>query len=177
MLKKRDIKEQQLKALDNAFQGVTDMVIMSPSGVNAILENKIRLDLRKKNIRLMLVKNTFARRTFEKKGFSVDGIWNGPTMLAWGGSSLADLSKELDTLFKKNDKVKFKGALIEGQQITFEQALKMPTRMEALSRVITLALSPAAKLVSQIKGPAAKVASQLKTIAEGEKAGEGDATA
>jgi ribosomal protein L10 len=106
---------------------------------------------------------------------NVSKVWEGPTTLAWGGNSIAELSRELKTLLEKNKQVKFKGAVADGQEVTFEQALKMPTRAEAIGRVAGLLLSPASRLVSQIRGPAAQVASQIKTLRdkapeEGEKA-------
>jgi ribosomal protein L10 len=59
-----------------------------------------------------------------------------------------------------------KGALADGQPVTFEQALKMPTRLEAIGRVVSLAMAPAARLVSQIKAPGANLASQIKSLSE-----------
>src|SRR5262249_34454174 len=90
----------------------------------------------------------------------------GPTLVAWGAGSLAELSRELDALVKKNDKIKVKGAVAEGAEVGFAQALKMPTRAEALGRVIGLALSPAARLMSQIQAPAGRIAGQIKTRRE-----------
>ena len=176
MIKVKEIKEKQMQDLENTFREVRDLVVMSASGLDAITENKIRLDLRKKDIRLRLVKNTYLRRVFERMGMKADGFWQGPTILAWGSGSLADLSKELEKTFKGNTKVTFKGAMAEGQQVTFDQALKMPTRAEAIGRVVALALSPASRLVSQMRGPAARVSGQVKTISEGEKK-EGEAPA
>ena len=37
---------------------------------------------------------------------------------------------------------------------------------EAIARVVSMAMSPAAKIVSALKGPAAGVAGQVKTISE-----------
>ena len=88
------------------------------------------------NIRLQVIKNSLARRVFGEMGIKAsDPVWAGPTTVAWGATSLSELSRELDTAFKKNDKVKFKGAVAEGQEVTFEQALKMPTKAEAIGRV------------------------------------------
>src|SRR5205085_2977054 len=125
----------------------------------------LRLGLRKKNIRLQVVKNSLARRVFERLGVSAGEVWAGPTMLAWGSSSVAELSKEIDALARKNDKtVKVKGAVADGQPVSFERALKMPTLPQALGRVVMLALAPASRLVSQILGPASQVAGQIKTL-------------
>ena len=98
---------------------------------------------------------------------SITKAWEGNTVIAWGGTSVADLAKEIEGLAKKNDKaMKVKGAVAEGKEISFAQALKMPTRAEAIGRVIQLALSPASRLVSQILGPASTVAGQIKSIGE-----------
>ena len=151
------IKQMEMDALKQTFRDVRDLVALSTVGLNCQKDNQLRLTLRKKNIRLQVVKNSLARRVFDGLGLRATRFWEGPTTIAWGGNSLADLSRELDTLLKKNDKVKFKGAVADGQEVTFEQALKMPTRTEAIGRVLMLALSPAARLVGQILGPAGRV--------------------
>jgi large subunit ribosomal protein L10 len=160
------IKQMEMDALKTTFQDVRDMVILSASKVSCQADTQLRTTLRKKNIRLRVVKNSLARRVFDEMGMRITKCWEGPTTLAWGSNSLAELSKELETLTRKNDKIKVKGAVSEGQEIDFKQALAMPTKPEALGRVVGLALSPAARLLSQILGPAAQVAGQIKTLAE-----------
>jgi large subunit ribosomal protein L10 len=160
----KKIKQMEMDTLKSTFQGVRDLVMMSVVGLGGTPSNQVRLTLRKKNIRLQVVKNSLAKRIFDEMGITLAGIWEGNTTLAWGGTSVADLCKELDTLLKKNEKVKFKGAVADGQQITFEQGLKMPTRAEALGRVVMLAMAPARRLASQIVGPASQVAGQIKSL-------------
>ncbi len=162
----KQIKQMEMDALKSTFQDVRDMVVLSIQGLTSQADNQLRLTLRKKSIHLHQVKNSLTRRVFTELGMKVSACWEGPTTLAWGASSLAELSRELDTLFKKNDKVKFKGAVAEGQEVTFKQALAMPTRAEAIGRVLMLALSPARRVASQILAPAARVAAQIKTVSE-----------
>jgi large subunit ribosomal protein L10 len=172
------IKQMEMDALKKTFGQVRDMVLLSPSGLNCQVDNQLRLALRKKNIRLQMVKNSLARRVFDELGFKLTSPWTNATVVAWGGSSIAELSRELEEVVKKNEKVlKIKGAVAEGVEITFEQAKKMPTRAEAVARVVTLALSPARRIAGQIRGPAARLAGQIKSLkdrapAEGEKPAE-----
>lgn len=166
----KQIKQLEMAALKKTFQDVRDCVLLSASGIDCTTDNHMRLALRKKNIRLQLVKNSLARLVFDELGMKCARYWEGPTLIAWGASSLAELSRELDALSKKNDKLKFKGALSEGQAIEFAQALKMPTRLEAAGRVVSLALSPAQRLLGQILAPASIVAGQIKQLAEKELA-------
>src|SRR5262249_32953035 len=130
----KQIKKMQMDALGQTFQGIRDMVLLSVQGLTCQQDNQLRNALRKKKIYLHVVKNSLAPAVFGQMGMNLTQVWGGPTTVAWGSGSLADLSKELDTLFKKNDKVKFKGAVADGQEVTFDQALKMPTRAEAIGR-------------------------------------------
>src|SRR5262249_46353478 len=146
------IKQMEMNALGQTFKEVRDLVLLTASGVNAQTENQTRLALRKKNIRLQVVKKSLVQRVFSGLGINIksETSWTGPTVVAWGGSSLAELSREPDSLKKKNDKIKVKPAVSDGQEVTFEQAKHMPTKPEAIGRVISLAISPATRLVSQI---------------------------
>jgi large subunit ribosomal protein L10 len=160
------IKQMQMDSLKDVFRDVRDMVLLSTSGVNAQVDNQMRNSLRKKNIRLQVVKNSLCRRVFDELGMKLDRAWTSPTVVAWGAGSVAELSRELEALIKKNAKIKVKTAIAEGQELTFERALKMPTKAEAIGRIVSLVLSPASRLVSQILAPAGRVAGQIKTLRE-----------
>jgi ribosomal protein L10 len=162
----KQIKQMEMDSLKDTFRDVRDLVFLTAHKVDCHADNQLRATLRKKNIRLQVVKNSLARRVFDELGIKVSTGWEGPTLLAWGATSLADLSKELDALMKKNDKLKPKAAVAEGQEVTFKAALAMPTRAEAIGRIVSLALTPASRLVSQILAPASMVAGQIKSLAE-----------
>lgn len=161
----KQVKQMEMEILKRTFKDVRDVVLLSASGVPSQADNQMRLALRKKNIHLQMVKNSLARRVFDELGLKSQR-WEGPTVVAWGAGSIAELSKEIEALIKKNDKIKAKGAIAEGQEITFDQALKMPTKAEAIGRVVMLALSPARRIAGQIVGPARRVAGQVKSISE-----------
>jgi len=170
------IKQMQMDALRKSFEGVRDLVVLSVKSINATVDNQLRQTLRKKNIHLQVVKNSLTRRVFDEMGLRVgkdSPYWAGPTLMAWGAGSIAELSQALDAELNKSkqapqfkDKITIKGAISDGQEISFQQALKMPTRAEAIARVIGLALAPASRLLSQITGPASQLASQIKQLSE-----------
>lgn len=161
------IKKMQMDALRDTFKDVRDMVMIDIVGLDAITENKVRLDLRKKGIRLHQVKNTLARKVFGELGLKIENAWAGSTTIAWGGTSIAGLSKEIEDFAKKNDKVvKVKSAVSEGQEISFDVALRMPTREEAIGKVVMLALAPAGRIAAMLTAPAGIVAGQIKSLAE-----------
>jgi large subunit ribosomal protein L10 len=163
----KQIKQMEMDTLKTTFQGVRDMVILSANKLTCQADTQLRASLRKKNIRLQRVKNSLANRVFDEIGVKLTRCWEGPTLFAWGANSLAELSKELEVLVKKHDKIlKVKVAVSEGQEIDFKAALAMPTKPEAIGRVISLALSPGSRLMSQILAPAGQIAGQIKTLSE-----------
>jgi large subunit ribosomal protein L10 len=161
------IKQMQMDDLKSTFGTVRDMVLLNVVGLGAIPENQLRLGLRKKGIRLQTVKNSLARKVFTDLGLSVTSSWQGATTVVWGGNSIADLSKELEGLIKKHDKfIKVKTAVADGQEVSFDIALKMPTREQAIGQVIALALSAGSRLLGAILSPGGQLASQIKTLSE-----------
>src|SRR6266850_7736981 len=114
----KQVKQMQLEAMRQTFQDVRDLVLLTVSGVDCQTDNHMRLALRKKNIRLQIVKNSLAQRVFDELGMK-STRWEGPTLVAWGAGSLSELSRELDAILKKNNKIKPKAALSEGQEIEF----------------------------------------------------------
>lgn len=164
------IKQMQMNVLKETFKGVRDMVLLNIVGLDAISENQIRLSLRKKGVRMHMVKNSLARRVFADLELKVDGVWEGSTTVAWGANSVAELSKEIEAVVKKHDKkMKVKGAVADGQFVAFDIALKMPTKAEALGRVVMLALAPASRIAAQVVGPASQVCGQIKGIKDSKK--------
>src|SRR5262245_39237054 len=164
----KQIKQMQMDALKAAFQGVRDLVVLNTTGVDATTDNTLRLSLRKKNIRMQVVKNSLCERAFNDLGMKIAGYWDGRTTLAWGGGSIAELSrtidKEIQDLIKKNpklkDKFQIKGAVAEGLQIPFDRAKTMPTREEAIGTILAMILGPASQIAAQIIGPAEQIAGQ-----------------
>ena len=169
------VKQMELDALSKTFEGVRDMVLLSSERVGSLLEFTTRKALREKKVRLQMVKNSLARKVFEKNGIKVDDkIWAGTTLVAWGADSIKDLSKAVDALlkdiFKKNpkDDKKFtvKTAVADGTAVTLDLAMKMPTRLEAIGEIISAILGPASAIAGCLTGPASEVASQIASIAD-----------
>jgi len=176
------IKQMEMTALQDAFRDVRDMVVLSIKGLSCQADNQLRSALRKKNIRIQVVKNSLTRKVFHDLGmdFGSDSpFWQGPTALAWGAASIAELSRSVDaelrapkTVAQYRDKVTVKGAVAEGQVVTFQQAIEMPTREEAVAQILAMILGPGSAIAGALTGPAAQVASQIQKIAEREPAGE-----
>jgi large subunit ribosomal protein L10 len=171
----KTVKQMEMDALKQTFHDVRDMVVLSPKGVSCAMDHELRSNLRKKNIRLMMVKNTLTRRVFRDLGLKVaddSPYWAKPTWLAWGMDSAGSLGKELATVLadpKYKDKVTVKGGIAEGDVIDFEAMQRLPTLAEALGRIVALILGPGSQLAGQIVGPGGQLAGQVKSLGEEKK--------
>jgi large subunit ribosomal protein L10 len=180
----KEIKQMQMDALKKSFADVREYVLLSVKGLTCQADHGLRAALRKKNIRVQMVKNSLARRVFGELGMDIgkdSPYWAGTTWMAYGPESVAELSKELDTLIvrdaKLKDKVTIKGAIAEGLPIPFDLAKTRPTRAQAIGAIVAMIMGPASQIASQIMGPASQIASQVQTISEKKPEGEAPAEA
>lgn len=171
------VKQMEMEALRKTFTGVQDMVLLNIQKLDARTTTQMRLELRKKNIRLHMIKNTLAARVFRELGLQVpDNCWVGPTIVAWGSTGIANLAREIEhwaeRLKSEKPQVIFepKIAIVEKRSVSFEEAKRFPTREEALGRLVNLILAPAANLLAQLRGPASQLAGQIKSRAEQQQA-------
>jgi ribosomal protein L10 len=173
------VKALEYADIEKSFAGVRDLILVAPNKVDSALDYNFRKSLREKKVRAKMVKNTLARKVLEAQGITLDPkVWSGTTIVCWGGDSVKDLSKAVDTFIKETekkdpkakDKLTVKVAVADGQPVPLDVALKMPTRLEAIGEIVAMILGPASEIASALTGPAGQVASQIAQISEG-KAG------
>jgi large subunit ribosomal protein L10 len=174
------IKEMQMEDLRRTFTNVRDMVVLSLHKLSSAGEYQLRSTLRKKGIRLKTVKNTLCRRVFRDFNFSIpdkSAYWSDMTVMAYGANSISELSKEIQAeiknpknagLYKEKDqeKVIIKGAIADGSPVTFDQALKMPTREELISQILSSILGPGSAIAGALTGVGSQIAAQVQQLAE-----------
>ncbi len=176
------IKQMEMDALKRDFEGVRDVVVLSTKGLSCLGDSTFRANLRKKNIRVKVVKNSLTRKVFGEIGLNVGAespYWVGPTTLVFGAGSVAELSQAVDGELKTpktaplyKGKVNIKGAVADGQEVPFETALKMPTRSQAIGAVLAALLSPAASVLGGLVSAGGQVAGQIQKISENTEAVE-----
>jgi large subunit ribosomal protein L10 len=154
-----------------------DAMIIGIRGVKAVDTTRLRHTLAKKNIRITVVQNALARKSFQ--GTRLEGLKDlltGSSALAYGSESVVEVAREICQLVAKMPAVELKGAVLDGIIFKGKQAVeelsKYPTRDEAIGQIVTLVVSPARKLLGQIKGPGAKVGGIIKAIEEKLEKGE-----
>lgn len=164
----KQIKSMQMAVLDKELGEAKNLVFLNMTGTPVVAETAMRLALRKKNVRLHHVKTSLARLVLAKKGLTgADEYLTGPTVIALGTDSVAALCKELEPHLEKNSKtIKPKGAVAEGSVLSFDDAKKLPTREEAIGKLLGALLGPASSLLGALQGPGSTLAGQLKSLSE-----------
>ena len=166
------VKELIIKDLRNRLEGVDEALLVDVIGMKNERTVQLRQRLRQKNVRLMVVKNSLARRATEGTRLApAFDTSEGTLAIVWGGEDLISLAKEVVKIAGLKDFEPFqpKGGAMDGQPLTADQVRdvsKWPSRQEQLSILSGQILSPGAKLSSQLLGAGAKLASQVKKKSE-----------
>lgn len=171
------IKDLIKNDLANKLAGVNDALLCNVIGLDSEKTVVLRKELRAKGIRLMVVKNSLARRATEGTplGPAFQGA-EGSLAVLWGCEDFVSLCKEMIDVYKKPDYEKMKpfGGVMDGEKLTqekVEEVSKWPNRVGQLSILLGQILSPGSTLLGQLSSPGGALASQISQIADG-KAGK-----
>jgi large subunit ribosomal protein L10 len=173
------VKELMMDQLKTELDDTRSVLILDFKGLDAVAENQLRLSLRRKSIRVRALKNSLARRVFDDLGLGeLSRFLEGPSVAVWGGDGVAELAKEISAQVKKLKKPAIKGGAVDGVVIgpeAVEDITKLPSREALIARVVSLALSPARRVVALANAPAGGLLGQLRTMAEGAPEEDGGA--
>jgi large subunit ribosomal protein L10 len=185
----KTVKDLLTRDLKNQLEGVSDALLVNVVGLNSLRTSKLRSELRKKNIKLEVVKNSMARRATEGTPIApaFEGV-EGTLAVVWGADDFVSLTKEIVRLSEAKDFEGFttRGGAMDGGRVSpaeIKEISKWPSRQEQLSMLVGQILGSGSKLASQISGIGGALVSQVKTHAENqekanqEKAGNAEAPA
>jgi large subunit ribosomal protein L10 len=155
------------------LDGVEDALLVNVVGMPNEQNVALRRQLRQKNISLVVVKNSLARRATEGTTLApaFEGA-QGTLAMLWGGDDVVSLAKEVVRIAALKEFAPFspQGGVMDGQQLSAEEVVqvsKWPSRGEQLSILMGQILSPGANLSAQLLGPGKQLNSQIKKKGEG----------
>lgn len=167
------VKDLVTRDIKRRLEGVDDAVLVSCVGMDANTTNELRGELNSKEIQMLVVKNSLARRATEGTQLSAafEGA-SGQIGVCWGSSDFVSLVKELVNLDKDKDKYdKFvaDGGVMDGEKLDadgLKEVSKWPSREEQISLLVGQILGPGSQLSGALLGPGRMLNSQIKQKGE-----------
>ncbi len=165
-------KKQLIDVLAEQLRENNTIYLTDISDLNSVQTSDLRRLCFKRNVKLMVVKNTLLKKAMEQvdKDFSeLYPVLKGSTslMISEAGNVPARLIRE----FRRNsDRPVLKGAFIDEMifigedQLDFLEALK--TKNEMVGQVILLLQSPVQNVMSALQSSSNKLAGILKSLSE-----------
>jgi len=172
----REEKNQTITVLSKKLNEASNFYITNIGGLNSERSGELRRMCFKKEINLLVVKNTLLKKAMEKseKDFvELFDILKGPTsvMFTEVGNDPAKLIKEFRKKFK-SEKPLLKGAYVEESVYIGENQLdileNIKSKNEVIGDIIALLQSPAKNVISALQSGGHKLSGILKTLSEKE---------
>ncbi len=168
-------KEEKTKIIDSLAEQLAEskfFYLTDSSGLNAEQTANLRRLCFKKEVKLLMVKNTLLVKAMEKTDKELDELYdvmkgNTTIMFAQAGNIPAKLIKEFR---KKSEKPIIKGAYVEevcyiGDE-NLENLCNIKSRDELIADVIALLQSPAKNVISSLQSGGNTLTGVLKTLSE-----------
>ncbi len=143
-------------------------------GMSVAEMSELRTQAKQANVHLRVVRNTLARRAFENTGFECTSErLTGPLVLAFSREEPAAAARVVKDFSRTNEHLvvrflAFDGRALEADEI--DALASLPTREEALARLMSVLLAPATKLVRTLAEPHASLVRVLEAYREGQAA-------
>lgn len=169
---RKEDKNQLIETLTEDLKAAKYLYITDISDMNVENTSKLRRLCFKKEVKLVVVKNTLLHKAMEKSGKDFGTLYDvlkGHTsiMIAEQGNIPAKLIKEFR---KTSDKPLLKGAYVEEMTFVGDKQLDLliaiKTKNELIADVISALNSPAKNVISALQSGGQKISGVLKTLSE-----------
>lgn len=166
------IKDLVTSDLRRRLDGVEEAILVNVIGLDSQKTVTLRKSLREKQIQLLVVKNSLARRATEGTPLAAAlADAEGTLAIMWGAEDIVSLAKEAKRLTDSDEFKAFKsrGGVMAGEALTPQRVAeisKWPSREEQLSILAGQILAPGRNLAAAMCGPGGMLASQIKQKSE-----------
>jgi large subunit ribosomal protein L10 len=166
------IKSLIVKEVTQRLSKVSEAVFVDLSKLDGVSSNRLRMDSRKRSIKLLGGKSSLTHRSLRDLGWNVDSLGPGPTTIATG-PDVVGLAKQAIVWEKDYPGAVIKGAYVGGQVVSpsdVKVLSESPSKEESIARILGGLMAAATAALSAINAQGANLASQIKQISEKEQA-------
>lgn len=153
-------KQEAVQVVTAKLRESASTVVADYRGLNVAQVTELRKQLREAGIEFQVLKNTLVRRATAEAGLTdLDQVLTGPTAIAFSAEDAVAPAKILSDFAKKNDALKVKGGVVEGQVVSTEQIkalADLPSREGLLSMLLSVLQAPMRNFALAVKAVAEK---------------------
>lgn len=151
-------------------QSAVSAVVVDYRGLTVSELTELRVQARKTGVHLQVIRNTLAKRAIAGTSFEcLQDSLGGPLLLAFSLTEPSAAARLLKDFAKSHDKLEVKALSIGGQVIAAKQIDKvasLPTKEEALSKLLSVLQAPVTKLVRTMAEPHTKMVRLFAAVRE-----------
>ncbi|QIT56418.1 50S ribosomal protein L10 [Aquisalimonas sp. 2447] len=168
-------KKAMTAEVNAVAQSAHSAVAAEYRGIKATQMDSLRAQARKERVYLRVVKNSIARRAVEGTDFEcMTERFEGPLMLAFSQEDPGAAARLVKSYSKENAKlvpkfVAISGAVYEASEL--ERLASLPTRDEALSKLMATMKAPTQKLATTLNEVPGKLVRTLAAVRDAKQAG------
>ncbi len=169
---KKEGKNQLIESLKSLVDEYAHLYVTDISGLNAEDTSNLRRESFKRDVKLVVAKNTLLKLAMEQSDKDFDEIYevlvgNSAVMFSNVGNVPAKLIK---TMRKKADKPILKGAYVEESIYVGDDQLdtlaSIKSKEELIADIVMLLQSPAKNVISALQSGGNTIAGIVKTLSE-----------
>lgn len=168
---KREVKDTIIAELGKKIQEYPHFYLVDLTGLNAAKTSKLRETCFKKEIKLVVVKNTLLHKAFENSEIDFEplyGTLKGTTAVMF--SNVANVPAKLLKDYKKDGVPSLKAAYAEESIYVgadkLDELVSLKSKNELIADVVALLQSPAKNVISALQSSGSTIHGILKTLEE-----------
>lgn len=152
----KTIKNLLERDIEGKLKNIEGCAVLNPRGLDGNRNNKLRRKLNDQGIKMLVVKNSLARRATSNsklKGF--ESLLDGPSAVVFSEKAeVSAIARLLVDAVKDDEKLELRGVFFDGEAFVgkagTEKVSKFPTRTEAIGQVISALLGPAQSIAGSL---------------------------
>lgn len=163
-----DDKKAIVKEVADVASGALSLVAADYRGLTVSEMTGLRVQAREKGVYLRVVRNTLARRALDGTEFScANESLTGPLVYAFSQNEPGAAARLIKDFSKDHDKLDVKLLAIGGELLGPEKlaaVASLPTREEALTKLVSVMKAPIGKFARTLAEPHAKLVRTLAAV-------------
>ena len=170
-------KIEQVEEFAQKLKGSKSIFLTDYSGINVGDTNNLRRSFRNAKVGYFILKNTLAKRTFEKAGIEgIDEMLQGMTSFAYSATDAVapvKVIKEFNKQRRRDQSIlTIKGCVFEGKIFAAEEAealSNLPPREVLLGQLISMLRNPMSMFISALQNSSQKLVGTLEAVKQQKK--------